>query len=723
MSRRVENRWPELNALVKLDEHARNSIARVVRLARLAAPLNYFVVYGDTDTASPSPNTFSSLRSNMIPALPGLLLALQLPRHRQDSSDASHQHLVETRQLDQRPQFHLMPIERFDEASVAARAGHHRTVAIGPPNLHVELSRLCAEMGFVLPPLSYEGMTSERLRQTWDAIAASMAPGESRRASHHVLAEFDSAATDVPTGFLRYQLSDDIVVPSASSRRARVEEALHIRTVISAMADLEENGATLQSAERDFPEQYRQRRSQTRLPVAWGAPGVSPSEVGAVARRLGFSSSSLRGLDRRLDAERQAVTLLATSAATRRTGIGVTIDAVPEAAFTALSNLERHWASGAQPQKVKRLMKQLDEAALPIWTSDVRLAVSRATDLIAFSNFPLGLLTFPGDSAPLTYRLPVTHRPLSSLTAALEYEFGNTPRADLSRGFRVLVAECLSLNDPVGFHSRMGWDESETMLKESSADVDFIRVDVASAAQLDAAIDAHAPDVLVISAHGTERGGVAGIDVAGEFYAADRQREWPPFVILSACRVAPRGAGGPNIADRILEQGAVAVLATEVDVNVRHNSLLCVRLFLYMALAIEGEQPEGDLLAVWHRVQGSSPITDVMHARGALGRWMGGDGSGSPPFVRFMNESARGSLRRAHVFEDTERFLLELAAEDGNESTVRQLLLSPGYLPESAFYSMAGFPENVLFKNRQVFSVTGHVRSRPATSVHRPSES
>lgn len=705
---------------MELDEHARNSIARVVRLATLAAPLNYFVVHGGTDTASPTSDNFSSLRSNLIPALPGLLFALQLPRHRQDSADASHSHLVETRQLEQRPRLHLLPIDRFDNASVAALAGDDRTLAIGPPDRHEDLMRLSAEMGFLLPPVSYGALSTELLRQTWDAIAAAMAPGEARRTSHHVLARFDSAPTDVPTGFLRYQLSDDVVLPGARTPKERVAESLHIRTVISTMADLERNRATPESAQRDFPEQYRRQQGQTRLPVAWGAPGVSPSEIGAVGRRLGYSSASLRGLDRRRDAEREAVALLATSAATRRTGIGITSDAVPEAAFTALSNLERHWASGAQPHKVKRLMKRLNEAASTIWTDEVRLAVSRATDLTAFSNFPVGLLTFPGDSAPLAYRLPVTHRPLSSLTTALEYEFGNTPRADLSRGIRVLVAECLSVDDTVGRHSRIGWDESETMLKKSPADVDLIRIDVASAAELDAAIDAHAPDVLVISAHGTERGGVAGIDVAGEFYAADRQREWPPFVILSACRVAPRGAGGPNIADRILEQGAVAVLATEVDVDVRHNSLLCIRLFLYMALAIEGNEPESDLLAVWHRVQGSSPITDVMHARGALGRWMGGDGRGSPPFVRFMNESARGSLRRTHVFEDTERFLLELAAEDGQESALRHWLVSPGYLPESAFYSMAGFPENILFKRRQVLSVSsGDARPRragPATA-------
>jgi hypothetical protein len=85
---------------------------------------------------------------------------------------------------------------------------------------------------------------------------------------------------------------------------------------------------------------------------------------------------------------------------------------------------------------------------------------------------------------------------------------------------------------------------------------------------------------------------------------------------------------------------------------------------------------------------------------------MRGNGTAPPPFVRFMNESARGALRRAHAFEDTERFLLRLAAEEDKEAALRQWLVDPGYVPESAFYSMAGFPENVIFQGRPVLSVS-----------------
>jgi hypothetical protein len=283
-----------------------------------------------------------------------------------------------------------------------------------------------------------------------------------------------------------------------------------------------------------------------------------------------------------------------------------------------LSPILSDWSSGARPAKVRRLMQTLNDAASAIWTDGVKLAISRASALITFSNFPVGLLTFPGDSAPLVYRLPVTHRRLAPLTAALHYEFGPSPRIDLSRGFRVLVAECVSLADPVGRLSRSGWRMAEEMLEASPSNVSMTRVDVASAAELDAAIDSHEPDVLVISAHGTEVDGVARLRVGKDFYGGGHQRRWPNVVILSACRVARRGAGGPNTADRILEQGAVAVLAAHVEVDVRHNALpaccaesvdypgwLCGRHYAPPQYLVEGPtHPSGNILRLHIRRDG-----------------------------------------------------------------------------------------------------------------------
>ena len=56
----------------------------------------------------------------------------------------------------------------------------------------------------------------------------------------------------------------------------------------------------------------------------------------------------------------------------------------------------------------------------------------------------------------------------------------------------------------------------------------------------------------------------------------------PPVVILSACYVAPRGSGAVSITDLLLREGAVAVLGTQVPVDVYHNAVLMTRFFYYI---------------------------------------------------------------------------------------------------------------------------------------------
>jgi hypothetical protein len=672
----------------------------------LVLPLNYVVVYDDGPQTEQPPELFSSLEPRYVPALSGLLFALQLPRHRQDAIDASYEILLGARSLEQRPRIHFLPKSKFAAPYFASIPRNQRILAVGPDDLLETLTAVSTELSFALPPLSFEQLSTAKLRSTWNDIAVIAAPDEVQRPSNQTLVSFDVAPTEVPMGFLLHHLADTPIRPITRTNRERVENGLHLVTLLSTLAALEGQDVTPEDAQKQLPRVYRSEQEKTRMPMVLSAPGVSPNEVKVVARRLKSTPGQLRNLDQRLTSDFAVMQLLAASAATRLSGLGIATNGIPAGAFTALKNVEAHWATGARPKKIRGLLATLNAESSGIWTDELRIAVARASSLTVFSNFPIGMLTFPGDSAPLAYRLPIVYRPLSSLSSALAYEFGPNQTVDLSSGFRVLVAECIDARDEVGQYSRSGWDHAQTMLRESGENVDLVRVDVSSAAELEQAIEREQPDVLIVSAHGVEQDGVAGIRIGEEFYTGGSQRGWPPVVILSACRVAPRGAGGPNIADRILEQGAVAVIAPQVDVDVRHNALLCVRMFVYMTEAIKGKQPETDLKEVWHKVQGTSPITDVMNGTGALRKWISEPGNlGRPRFVQFMNEAARGRLRKSHIFEDTERFLIELAAEEKREAEVRGWIAQPGYLPESMFYSIAGFPENVLFKRRQILSL------------------
>ncbi|MFJ2415118.1 hypothetical protein [Streptomyces brevispora] len=105
---------------------------------------------------------------------------------------------------------------------------------------------------------------------------------------------------------------------------------------------------------------------------------------------------------------------------------------------------------------MRRLLARLNDAAQPLWSKELSAAIKRASHLTVFSGFPLGLLTMPGDSAPLCARLPVSYRPLEPLTRTVQHQVSALPDISLSHTIKVLVAECISLSDPVGRISRAG---------------------------------------------------------------------------------------------------------------------------------------------------------------------------------------------------------------------------------------------------------------------------
>jgi hypothetical protein len=69
---------------------------------------------------------------------------------------------------------------------------------------------------------------------------------------------------------------------------------------------------------------------------------------------------------------------------------------------------------------VEKLLSRLNAVVRPLFTEPVMEAISRASMLTVLSNFPLGLATMPGDTAPLAARLPLTYEPLLPLTRTVK---------------------------------------------------------------------------------------------------------------------------------------------------------------------------------------------------------------------------------------------------------------------------------------------------------------
>ena len=175
----------------------------------------------------------------------------------------------------------------------------------------------------------------------------------------------------------------------------------------------------------------------------------------------------------------------------------------------------------------------------------------------------------------------------------------------------------------------------------------------------------------------------------------------PPVVILSACHVAPRGAGAISVTDLLLREGAAAVLGTQVPIKVTHNATLMVRFLVYIAEVLAGREDHGTLLDLWHRVQVSNAVNDVL-AAGRLGLWGHAASANQLPVIQeFMNSRSAGRLRHGSVYADTETVLGEIADNQGLGGRVRGWMRQPGYVPESLFYVFAGRPERIYLRSLQ----------------------
>ncbi|MEV5156626.1 hypothetical protein AB0K81_32645 [Streptomyces werraensis] len=66
-----------------------------------------------------------------------------------------------------------------------------------------------------------------------------------------------------------------------------------------------------------------------------------------------------------------------------------------------------------------------------------------------------------------------------------------------------------------------------------------------------------------------------------------------------------------------------------------------------------------------------------------------------------MISRSAGRLRGAHIDQDTEQVLGEIADDQGRGEQVRNWFRRPGYVPESLFYLFAGRPERILISSME----------------------
>lgn len=330
-------------------------------------------------------------------------------------------------------------------------------------------------------------------------------------------------------------------------------------------------------------------------------------------------------------------------------------------------------------------------------------ALSHASSLTSFSKFPIGLMTLPYDSSPLCCRVPIAYRPLVPLTRALTFELSPIPIRYLKNQLRVLVAECIPADDMIGRLSRVGWAVASRSLSDIP-NVTFRVQPFDSVAALRSALQERDYDILVISAHGVvdARRHRTGFLCGKEVVVEEELGPLPNVVCFSACQVSPRGRGTTNITDLMFRQGATVIIGTLVPIDVRRNATLMARFFANIAEALKGRMPQTTLAEVWQFTQASNAFNDILRGNASLQKWAVEIEDRKSVTEEFMLHRSRGRLRPSHMYRDTEAVLRDIAKDRGILDRFNAWINSQGYLPQSLFYVVLGWPDRVIFHDPEI---------------------
>lgn len=375
-----------------------------------------------------------------------------------------------------------------------------------------------------------------------------------------------------------------------------------------------------------------------------------------------------------------------------RNGAFIVLQSLSIGIFRQLRNLEREYDNvHRRPKRVLELLSKIGRSLAEFLEDQLYSGmIVKSNGVLVLSQFPLGLATPRGSKSQLSLWKPLHYRPLIPLTRALQIELSDRATLDWGNaGSRVLVVECLDPNDRLFAISMETWEA----LKDGVRRYDIEIARAASIAEIWAHIQRVRPDVLILSGHGASgpAANQRSIVVGRERYTGVEIPLLPPLVLLSVCSTAPRGGGDVSAADMMLRHGTDAVVCCMVPVDVSHNGRLFMRLLIYMNEAREGRKQLRTFADVWHEVIVTHHVFDILHSvsRTSAAR----DLDVEALRLRFMTTPLH--IRGTHTYQDALSRLEEIADEFGQKRAFKRAIGENGFLPESLFYMVIGWPEKI----------------------------
>jgi CHAT domain len=660
---------------------------------------------------------------DLVVALPLLWYSLNLPRTRFDFRDISVRALKQAQsQVNMSHAIALLPLPLL--SGMGRIIGEYPKVILVPDDLSEDERRELTALFPSVVEIASRAQLRGRLPILWQKLYQALSVTEPLYIrDFRELDEQPLRASLFPFYFVLRQLrggSEKAVPHIFKSQAAVLRYAIRDQAVLSAIAEMEEEGLPRDQATKEAESKINEHRFTFRCPVVVALPGLSPKSY---TRIVLADASKYRVRSRRREladtrVEKSVLEFLVAHRALARNGLGILARPVDDEAFRHLRHLELLWRTsstkGPKPHLVWRAMREIGKALERSFKGEELEALVHSSSLTCFSEFPIGIGILPGDTAPLCCRMPISYRPIVPLTRTLQFELAPIGMHYLKENPRVIICEAVPKSDRIGRLSRAGWTYALNMLRsDSRIKADFAEVD--SVEELKDALrggDDH--DIAVISAHGRvdERSRAAGIVVGGKLVQGPELGNVPKIVCLSACDVSSRGSGLVNISDLLFRQGASVVLAPMIPVDVQRNALLMVRFFIYILEGIEGRPGMRSLDEAWHFAAMSNAVNDILAGSAPLQRWASGTSEEDSVVREFMLTKSVGKLRSNHVYEDTESVLADMARERGILPKWKAWM-TRGYLPESAFYAMLGWPERTVLHSEALDDIAEALKRVP----------
>lgn len=342
-----------------------------------------------------------------------------------------------------------------------------------------------------------------------------------------------------------------------------------------------------------------------------------------------------------------------------------------------------------------KTLKKIGKMLYEMFSEEECAAIERASKIVAFSDFPIGLVIFPNHSAPLCCYKKIIYRHLEPLTSTVITEMSGHMIQDMTKGLNILMLECIDENDPIRKISDAKLKKPLTELHNRRTDLFFKYKEVLSIAEFYKCINENSNiDILLISAHGFyDDNKYSGICIGNEkLLSIEGISNFPKLVMFSACHVCPRGNKAYSIVEQMINAGVLAVLGTNVPVDVYRNAELFKRFIFAILSTQKGENPFNNVLDIWQHIVCSNAVYEIKESNKRIKEWLDTD----KVMIDFQLNANKKGLRHTDTYSDTIDLLIDMVDDDKLKTSLKDIKYEMNYFPESIFYELNGYPENII---------------------------